>query len=145
MTQNSRAGRDALDRLAAALVQDTIEASDAEILAEFREDGGDPEHYAVSMRDLFERIVLWANKRRLDAARAEVAAGRGGRRTLMAPLNIAEARLRLRAVLGVPGVAQVLTFAARKENELSDADVLGMLEDLRELGVLPDDAEDQGR
>jgi len=144
MTQSSRAGRDALDRLAAALVQDTIEASDADILAEFREATGDPEQFAATMRDLFEKAALRANKRRLETARAKVAAEHGGRRALTAPPDIAEARRRLRALLDVPGVAQALTLAARKENELSDADVLGMLEDLRELGVLPDDAEDQG-
>lgn len=145
MTRNSSAGRDALDRLAAALVQDTIDTPDADILAEFREAGGNPEQHAAAMRDLFEKTVLRSNKRRLEAAKAKAAAERAGHRAPSAPVDIAEARRRLRGVLDAPDVAQALTMAARKENELSDADVLGMLEDLRELGLLPDDTEDERR
>jgi hypothetical protein len=44
----------------------------------------------------------------------------------------------------MPGFAQKLTLAARKENEMSDTDVLGMLDDLRELGVLPEDGGNGG-
>lgn len=58
----------------------------------------------------------------------------------MPAINIAEARQRLRRILA-SGTADVkLTLAARKEDELSDSDVLGMLEDLQELGAMsPDD------
>ena len=42
----------------------------------------------------------------------------------------------MRAVLTMPNVPETLTLAARKESELSDADVAGMIEDLRELGLL---------
>ena len=37
-----------------------------------------------------------------------------------------------------------VTIAARNENELSDADVLGMLQDLKELGVVEPDDESDG-
>jgi hypothetical protein len=47
-------------------------------------------------------------------------------------INIAEARQRLHRILA-SGTADVkLTLAARKEDELSDSDVLGMLEDSRQ-------------
>ncbi|NTF47034.1 hypothetical protein G6L77_01850 [Agrobacterium rhizogenes] len=58
---------------------------------------------------------------------------------------MAAARARLRAVVDTPGLPQKVTLAARKENELSDADILGMLEDLRELGVLPPDDNQDGK
>jgi hypothetical protein len=54
-----------------------------------------------------------------------------------------KARERLRSVLKTLPEGQQLTLAARKESELSDADVVGLLEDLRELGVaFPDDGRD---
>jgi hypothetical protein len=45
----------ALDRLADALVEDILSASDEDILAEFRESGGDSERNATDMRALFEK------------------------------------------------------------------------------------------
>ena len=51
------------------------------------------------------------------------------------PVDIAEARRLLRAVLTMPNAPEALTLAARKESELSDADVAGMIDDLRELGL----------
>jgi hypothetical protein len=38
-----------------------------------------------------------------------------------------------------------LTLAARNENELSDVDVLGMLQDLEELGIVARDDEGDGQ
>jgi hypothetical protein len=61
----------------------------------------------------------------------------------MKTIDITEARRRLRRVLDTPANNQPVTIAARKESELSDADVLGMLDDLKELGVIaPDDDKD---
>ena len=116
--------------------------SDEDILAEFGATEGDPEHYAASMRLLFEKCLIAANKKKLTLAKAGVAASREpvGRPT--AAINIGAARARLRATLDLPGVEQSITLAARKESELSDADILSILDDLRELGVIP--SEDDG-
>lgn len=145
MTRTDKKGQAALNRLADALVDDVLAASDQEILTEFSEAQGDPAKNAADMRALFERTVLAGNKRRLKAAQAGVAANRIP--TNAAPATvIAEARRRLRRFLasGAPGVK--LTLAARNESELSDADVLGTIEDLLELGVLlPDDDKGGGR
>ena len=73
MTGGKKEAQDALDRLAAALVDDVMSASDAEILAAFREDGGDPDQNATEMRALFERSVLASNKSKLQAARTGIA------------------------------------------------------------------------
>jgi hypothetical protein len=124
--------RDALDRLVDALVDDVLRAPDEEILAE----DGDPELHDTQMRALFERSVITVNKRRLADAKAGVAADR--RTTGRTPsVDITEARKRLRDVLDTSGAPDRLTLAARKESELSDRDVVGMLDDLRELGLLP--------
>jgi tetratricopeptide (TPR) repeat protein len=53
----------------------------------------------------------------------------------------AAARQKLPRLIASSDAVHKLTLAARKEDELSDADVLGMLEDLKELGVIPPDDE----
>jgi hypothetical protein len=144
MTRKGERERVALDRLADVFVDDILSTPDGDILAEFKETHGDPDHNAVEMRALFERTVLISNKKRLAAAKAGAAESR--RRSIVSlvrPIDIRSARARLRAVLNTPGLPQDLTLAARKENELSDHDILSMLEDLQELGILPPD-DDQG-
>jgi hypothetical protein len=138
MTGKLKTARAALDRLTDALVEDILNASDENILAEFRESDGDPERNATDMRALFEKGLIAANKKRLAAAKAGVSASRQLPTRKPAPaIDIAAARARLRAALDAPNFPHKLTLAARKESELSDADILSMLEDLRELGVLP--------
>ena len=142
MTGKSRTGRGALDRLAEALADDILNASDEDILAEFLETDGDPERHAADMRALFEKALIAANKKRLAAAKAGAAAVP---RTVRAPVvDIAKARERLRAFLDAPEVGKKLTLAARKESEMSDADIMATLDDLRELGMLPPDDDESG-
>ena len=146
MTGKGKKERVALDRLADVLVDDILSASNEDILAEFREACGDPNQNAAEMRTLFERSVLASNKKRLAAAKVAATANRRSSTVSAAtPIDMAAARARLRAVVDTPGLPQKVTLAARKENELSDADILGMLEDLRELGVLPPDDNQDGK
>ena len=142
MTGKDKKERAALARLADAFVDDILQASDEEILAEFTESHGAPAKNAADMRALFERTVLATNKRRLKAAQAGVAANRVPT-NVTPPIDIAEARQKLRRILASGTPVAKLTLAARNEDELSDSDVLGMLEDLRELGALPPD-DDKG-
>ncbi|WP_202034322.1 hypothetical protein [Rhizobium rhizogenes] len=146
MTGKGKKERVALDRLADVLVDDILSASDEDILAEFREACGDPNQNAAEMRALFEKSVLASNKKRLAAAKVAATANRrSSTASASTPIDMAAARARLRAVVDTPGLPQKVTLAARKENELSDADILGMLEDLRELGVLPPDDNQDGK
>lgn len=146
MTGKGKRERVALDRLADVLVDDILNASDEDILAEFREAFGDPNQNAAEMRALFEKSVLASNKKRLAAAKAAATANRRSPTASAAiPIDMAAARARLRAVVDRPGLPQKVTLAARKENELSDADILGMLEDLLELGILPPDDSQDGK
>jgi hypothetical protein len=133
MTEPKEA-QEALHRLRQAMVEDIMEASDEEILAQFAEDVGSPEENAARMRALFEKAVLRANKGRLQAARAGVAASKVSSAASVIPIG--EARARLRQALDAQAHDKSFTLAARKENELSDADVLDMLEAMRELGLL---------
>jgi hypothetical protein len=63
MTGKEKSARVALDRLADAFVEDILNMSDEEILAEFQEDHGDIERHVAEMRALFEKAVAIANKR----------------------------------------------------------------------------------
>ena len=138
MTGTKRSDRDALDRLADALVEDILDASDQAILAEAGEDDDDPRAIAAGARALFERAKSMRAKARLADARAAVAADKR-RSTVIASLDPVTARRLLERIVANddPETARKLTLAARKEGEgLSDDDVRGMLEDLEELGVL---------
>jgi hypothetical protein len=132
--------RAALDRLADLFVDDVLSASDEDVLAEFEEMHGDPDQNAAEMRALFEKSLLRSNKKRLVAAKAAAAENRSPSSvSTTAPIDMQAARARLRAIVDAPGLPQKITLAARKESELSDLDILGMLEDLEELGILPPD------
>lgn len=137
MTGKPKTERAALDRLVDVLIEDILNASDEDILAEFREADGDPELYAADMRARFETSLIAANKKRLAAAKVGLAASSRPASGPAPATDIAAARARLRAALGTPRLAQKLTLAARKESEMSDTDILSMLDDLRELGILP--------
>lgn len=146
MTGKGKKERAALDRLADVLVDDILSTSDEDILAEFKELYGDPDHNAAEMRSLFEKSVLVSNKKRLAAAKAGAAVSRRAPTvSAVVSIDMRAARARLRAVIDKPGLSQKVTLAARKESELSDADVLGMLEDLQELGILPSDDSERGK
>lgn len=147
MTEKKNPDREGLDRLADALIDDILNASDEEILEEFRENGGDPEQLAADMLALFERSVMIANKRHLTEARAGATADRAAadsRKKLAMPVNIEEMRRQLRAVKSDPNAPEKLTLAARKESELSDADIVSLMEDLFELGALPPEEGNDG-
>lgn len=135
MTGKKSEARDALDRLADALVDDVRGTPDQEILAEFREINGDPDKLAGDMRALFERSVLTSNKSKLAAAKAGAERAKSTAPQASAAIDIASARKRLRGILQTASTSEKLTMAARKESELSDADVIGLLEDLLALGI----------
>lgn len=144
MTDTDKKARESLGRLVDVLVEDLLAASDDEILAEFAEMHGDLAKNSAEMRALFEKSVLKANKDRLREAKAGLAASRAA-----APpskiVSMENVRERLRRTLASCPPNVKLTLAARNENELSDADVLGMLEDLEELGITMLDDESTGQ
>lgn len=140
MTGTDKKEREALARLADVLIEDLLSTSDQEIVAEFVEAQGNPARNAEAMRALFEKSVLKSNKGRLNVARAALAAEQA------APTNpkivsMANIRAQLQRVLANCSPEVKLTLAARNESELSDADVLGMLQDLEELGIIATDDE----
>lgn len=134
MTEQKK-GSDGLRNLRRTLVEDVLQATDEDILEQFAEDFGPPPANAARMRALFARAVLGANKARLAAARDGVEASKTSALP-SAPISLSDARQRLKEVLTEHAGDPAFTLAARKEGELSDADILDMLQALRELGLL---------
>jgi len=126
--------RDALDRLTAALVEDILSASDEEIIAEALEDREVPAGAVAAVRAVFEKAARLAAKDRLAAARLAVTRDRV-RSASGSPLDPSEARRRLGRILAQD---PNLTLAARKGQDLTDKEVLGLLEDLKDLGLAAD-------
>lgn len=146
MTGNdNKKERNPLDRLADVFADDILNMSDAEILAEFRETHGDPEQNAREMRERFEKTLLVSNKKRLAAAKAGVAASRNMTGSPAAVIDITAARRWLRSIGPSTDIPQSLTLAARKESEMSDADILSTVEDLIELGIAPPGSDKDGK
>lgn len=142
MTGSKNSDRAALDRLADALVEDVLNASDADIAAEAKEDGVDLAGEAAAGRSIFEKARAIKAKERLAAMKKAVAADRQHGAQVV-KLDPQEARRRLNSVLEKnPGIESRLTLAARKGVHRSDEDVQSMLEDLAELGLVSlDDGE----
>ena len=139
MTAGNDKQHNPLVRLADSLTDDILKASDEEILAEFSEIGGDPAVHATEMRSFVDKAIISANKNRLTAAKAGIAADRKLVRAATVLVDIAEARRRLRSIGKTSNLQDPVTLAARNETELSDSDVLSMYEDMLELGVLSPD------
>ena len=135
MTGDPTKERDALDRLADALVDDILNASDEDILAEITEEQGDPEKLAAELRALFERTVLEAGRAKLAAARQAAAEARR-KGAVVLTIDPAGARRRHERMTAEP------TLAARKGRGQSERDVDSAIEDLAELGAF--DEEDDG-
>ena len=142
MSDKDDKARKALERLDEEFVDDILEASDEEILAEFRKHHGDPAQYAAAMRARFEKTAITANKGRLKAARAALDAASETKLPAAAAIDMAAARRRLRGIFASGAAAGKLTIAARNENELTDEDIATIIADLRELGLWPEGDED---
>lgn len=131
-----KSDRAALDRLADALAEDILNASDQDILAEVKEDGEDPAAIAAEVQALFAKAKAKVAKRQLAEAKAGAAASRCRPANVVRLDPAKERKILDRALTHDPETAAKLTLAARKGEALSDEDVHGILEDLAELGIL---------
>ena len=142
MTGDQKKERNALDRLADALVDDILNASDEDVLAEAEEDGIDPAKLAGHLREIFERAATKAGKAKLAAARR----GAANVRRLDARvvrIDPADARRRYDAMIAQdPKLTEKLTLAARKNEGQSERDIDSAIEDLAELGAFDEEDND---
>jgi hypothetical protein len=123
MTNTPKSDRAALQRLADALVEDILEAGDANLLAEAKtdgEDGTDKARAAFRRAAALSRLATKAGARRRASANVRA-------------LDPGAARRRLEEFIARdPETVGKLAAAARKEGKLSDEDVYGVLERLQE-------------
>lgn len=118
-----------------------LAASDQEMIEDIRAEGRDPEEVASNVRRLIADQVKARRQKKLQVARAGYAAQfQKSRRSRLSSLTSAdERRAFLQSVLSRPaGIPNGLTMAFREGRDMSDDDVMGLLEDLDRLGLLPD-------
>lgn len=139
MTGRKNEPRDELARLTNSLVEDIMETSDDEVLAEAAEDFDDVDAVVNHARDLIEGVIVEAGKRRMQRAKEAVRERqqRGGPNVIHLPDEKKREILR-RFAAQQPQSVQKITQAARKEGELTGNDLDAMLEALFQLGVIDD-------
>ena len=130
----------ALHRLADELVADLLQLSDAELLAEARDEGLDPEVEATRVRETISAAIIGSGKTRLKEARAALEAARGSGLRGRHPLNINDRRAVLaRFASNDDKLRQRLTMAARNGGGITDQEIDDILNDLREIGAIDDE------
>lgn len=132
-----------LDHLTNALVEEILSTSDNDILKEVADDNGNVKAEADKVRAVYEKARTSMSKKRLVLAKDAILK----EKTLTNGPSIINPRNARRILEGIllehPEAAKEFTLAARKEQELSDSDVVSMLEDLQELGLYhPEDDPD---
>ena len=138
----SRARRQ-LGRLADALAEEALNAPDQEFLAELKSEQTPVDAMARAAKEaiakgiaahdkakLAARLAAYqdATKQRQTFARGRTALTLDQKRQIVARFAAKDARLKAR-----------LTMAARGEEEMSERDLDGILEDLRDLGALDEE------
>jgi CO/xanthine dehydrogenase Mo-binding subunit len=128
--------RERLVRLTEELVEDVLRASEKEVLSESDADFETVTAQADHVRALLDKALINVAKKRLLAAREAVDQRKEQWKAKVFQLNPLQARRKLDALLHEhPEATKEFTLAARKGSDLSDADILNMLEDLQELGL----------
>ncbi len=126
MTQD-RGSEEKVDRLVEMLIEETLASSDEEILSGVVDEGGDIER---SLRAEIDSAIAALRRKRLMAAKEAIAANR------KAPRLVAGSGGDLRAALAkvIASNDASFTLAAREGQDVPDADLDGLAEDLRDLG-----------
>ena len=119
------------------LVDDFIDFSDDEILNEARENYDDVDSKIAKTRDIINDAVLKSRKTRLVAAKEQLEKNKVLERgSNVLSLSISDKRKLIN--LAKDSVSS-LTLAARNEEQMSELDVDGILQDLIELDVIDED------
>ncbi len=139
MTGRKNEPRDELARLTESLVEDILETSDDEVLAEAAEDFDDVDAVVDHAKELIEGAIVEAGKRRMRRAKEAVGDRhqRGEPNVIHLPDEKKREILR-RLAAQQPQSIEKITQAARKEGELTGNDLDAMLEALFQLGAIDD-------
>lgn len=117
-----------LDRLIEALIDETLAMSDEEILADCAHETDDAER---RLRSEIDTAIAAHRRRRFAAAQEAVAASK------KVPRRVQQVGGDLRTTIAraIANDDAALTLAARQGRDVPDADLDGLAEDLRDLGL----------
>jgi len=121
--------------LADILVEDILNMSDSEVLAEAKDDGISPDEALARVKGRFKAAETNLSKAKLKAARAAVDNDR--QRANVVRLETKDIERYRKAIRHGDG----LTLAARNGTHMSTNDELNLIEDMIELGIDIDDKE----
>lgn len=124
-----------------ALADSILEASDADVEIELRERALNPTEVASNVQRILLAAVKQFKQRKLSASQsmyeAEVERIRTTKYSL--PSSAEERRALLwRVITGAPSMSGLVTAQHRDFKDLTDTDVIGLLQQLGDLGVLGD-------
>jgi len=142
MTKRKITKFEQLDKLTDALINDIIELSDEETIAEAKEQYGDPSEEISRLRGIMKKALLSAAKTKLEDAKNQLNIyNTGVRKNNIIQLSINEKRTIIeRFTTQDTELTKKLTLAARKgEGIQTENDIEGMLEDMLELGLIDED------
>jgi hypothetical protein len=129
-----------LHLLADELVADLMKMSDAELLAEVKAEGLDPEEEAARVRETIRAAIMERGKARLKAARSALEAARATGPGSRRPLQVQDRRAVLaRFANDDEKLRERLTMAARNGEEITDQEIETILNDFRDLGAIDDE------
>src|SRR5579862_7877316 len=123
MTGNKKSDREALERLTQAIVDDILEASDEEVMADLLSEGRNPSQEAQGILALIQEAEREVGKARLTMAKAAIAAEYTGKPKTENPLELDEVKRRLADKIARGG----LSLAARKGSAPSERDLRSLL------------------
>ena len=139
MTQKSKDPRFQLLRLSDLLIEDLLLSSDADLLETMSKSGsaGSPGDKA---KNAFRRAQQVVGQKKLLAARAAIDSKKVDSENISRQsINIPKARLFLQKLAtNDPLFQNKITLAARNLSDISDAEILSIIEDLKRLGALPE-------
>lgn len=131
-----------LDKLTDALINDIIELSDEETIAEAKEQYGNSSEEINRLRGIITNALLSSAKAKLKDTKNQLNTyNTGVKKNNIIQLSMNEKRnLIERFTLQDPELTKKLTLAARKgEGIQTENDIEGMLEDMLELGLIDED------
>lgn len=127
------------DPLFEELIKDVSRLTDAEIFAEFEEEGANPAMVVADMRELIQLAILDDGKARLVRAKAAVQQNRSRTSRNRPTIRISDQKSVLeRVAANDPKLKSRLTMAARNGEGITEEEMLSILGDLLELGAIDD-------
>jgi hypothetical protein len=122
-----------------ALAESVVEETDAQLLTELQESGGDPRALLAHVKSVLHQAVKAVRQRPLREARQAYEAHRNEleHTSYSLPGSVDERRTLLMNVIAAnPSVGGMLTAQFREFDSLEDGDITSCLRQLAELGLL---------